>query len=176
VESDPVGLNGGVNTYGYAAESPLMAIDPSGLMISGSWIKPPILNIEHYGIDGWSLTSPSWSWWGYLTFVRLYGHASGYVNVDVKCTDGCKQWEIHNRIDVAAKGYDDVGLNLYATAAVTATRSYWIWGAVQIAMAGGATLQAEQHILSLIQQKAGPIIQEVRARGPDALCLLSDPQ
>ncbi len=32
IESDPIGLRGGPNTYGYARQDPLMRIDPSGLL------------------------------------------------------------------------------------------------------------------------------------------------
>lgn len=35
-QSDPIGLNGGVSTYGYAGNSPLKNIDPNGLM----WFGP----------------------------------------------------------------------------------------------------------------------------------------
>ena len=38
IESDPVGLNGGINTYTYAANSPLRYIDPKGLLET----EPPI--------------------------------------------------------------------------------------------------------------------------------------
>ncbi|MCC4635871.1 RHS repeat-associated core domain-containing protein, partial [Xanthomonas dyei] len=33
VESDPIGLNGGTSTYGYANQSPLFASDPTGLKV-----------------------------------------------------------------------------------------------------------------------------------------------
>jgi RHS repeat-associated protein len=37
VESDPVGLNGGISTYGYARGDPLRNIDPLGLLSSIQW-------------------------------------------------------------------------------------------------------------------------------------------
>jgi RHS repeat-associated protein len=43
VESDPMGLRGGINTYGYVENRPLIAIDPSGRFptaIYGQWCGP----------------------------------------------------------------------------------------------------------------------------------------
>lgn len=43
ITSDPIGLKGGINFYGYAAQNPLHWIDPWGLIVSGEWVVPPML-------------------------------------------------------------------------------------------------------------------------------------
>lgn len=39
VQSDPIGLQGGLNTYAYVAGNPLNLIDSFGLEIVGRWTK-----------------------------------------------------------------------------------------------------------------------------------------
>jgi RHS repeat-associated protein len=178
VESDPIGLGGGVASYGYALANPLAADDMLGLSVTGSWMKDPIVNIQNYGVTGWTLVTPSWSWWGYLRFVRAFGYANGYVNMDIACNDDCskKTWELHRTIGVSASGSFDFGPNLYALAI---SRGYGLAAGMgaNATLAGGDLLTAELHFVGLMGQKGSAIVSALSAYGPTAICLgFSPPQ
>ena len=170
ITQDPLGLNGGMNIYLYADANPLKNIDPLGLLVQGSWLQSPRFNVTDFGVDDWSFVSPTFSIWGYVKFVRLFGHAYGYVNIDVKCTDECREWEVHNKINVNITGSFDVGPNLYALVAGFMAGPY-VGISVNIVIAGAALLEAEYHYLSLAQEKAGPIISAALTHGPTVICL-----
>ncbi|MDA9982559.1 hypothetical protein N9H39_07460 [Gammaproteobacteria bacterium] len=174
ITSDPIGLSGGPNVYLYVNANPNRFADPMGLFVQGKWIKSPRFNINDVGVDDWGFIAPSVSEWGYLHFIRLYGHAKGYVNIDVECTDGCGDWEIHDRISISTKGSLDVGPNLPALGAGYGVGPY-AGIMTNIVILGATALQAEHHYLNLAEQKAGPIIASALANGPTLMCLGSRP-
>jgi len=174
LESDPIGMEGGPNPFLYAKAHPMRFTDPLGLMVHGEWIETPRFNLHEAGVDDWSFVTPSFSAWGYLRFIRVLGHATGHINVDVRCTENCDEWEIHDRVDVSARGAINLGPNLYALGAGLVTRNPFAGIGANVALGGAALLQAELHFLNLAQQKAGPLISALLTNGPTLICLGSD--
>ena len=174
IESDPIGLAGGSNTFTYVENSPLQFIDPLGLLVSGEWMSKPKFNISDYGLTGAQFISPYVNEWGYLKALRVYGHASGYVNLDVKCSDsadcGKQEWEIHEKIGVSYRGHKDLGPNMIAVGAGSVAGP--LAGAVTgVLTLGGSSMAALLGILEEVQALGGDKIQWLYTLGPTAICL-----
>jgi len=175
LSTDPIGLAGGNNPFLYAKGNPVRFVDPLGLLVRGEWIESPRFNLQEAGVDDWEFVSPSFSSWGYLRFIRVHGHASGYINIDVRCTENCDSWEIHDRVSLAAQGSFEIGPNLYGLGAGFITRNPLVTIGANVALGGAALLQAELHFLELARQKAGPLVEALLDHGPTLICLGSFP-
>jgi len=92
IQSDPIGLHGGPNTYGYALSNPLTHVDRLGLYTSARWLSGPSLSgisREKVGEMGfgeyWTLIPPAIGFGG--TWWMLKAHITGVVEcID---EDGC---------------------------------------------------------------------------------------
>jgi RHS repeat-associated protein len=173
LESDPIGLQGGLNTYGYAGQNPLKLFDPFGLAVTGDWIQQPRLNIRDYRLTGAEMISPYLDAWGFLKVIRVHGYASGYINLDVKCSDSdsCldNEWEVHEQIDVSYRGYKDFGPNMIASGAGTAAGPL-AGVATGIVTIGGSALTSLLGLLKDVQAHGGEKIQWLYEIGPTAIC------
>jgi hypothetical protein len=89
ISADPIGLEGGINLYGYALQNPIYWIDPWGLSdctISGEWVSAEIVNlsVKH--------TGNTWDFWIDLVPPGVYqGHANFLVNADAHFVINCKK-------------------------------------------------------------------------------------
>lgn len=103
IESDPIGLGGGINTYAYTMANPISLVDTLGLKVTGRWVIPPYPS----DMQVTSLT-PKDDDAGFVDkfpFPKYrVGHmevvASGIVTYALACSDDCPKhnWFTYNQI------------------------------------------------------------------------------
>ena len=172
IESDPIGLDGGLNTFSYALNRPGRFVDPLGLVVSGVWLKEPKVNFTSYGLTGISPISPYVDEWGYLKTIAVSGYAAGFVNLDVRCSDSAcasQDWEIHERIEFSFSGSKDVGPNVVAAAA-GGLAGPLAGAATGILTFGGASLAALLGLLQEAEALGADKVQWLYGVGPDVIC------
>jgi RHS repeat-associated protein len=132
ITSDPIGLEGGLNTYTYVGSNPLHWVDQLGLVVSGRWLKKPYahgLNVDyrgwHFDVGGWKWIPPGLR----VAIVDFYG--SAIISFEVECTDDdkCdkKRWTYAPDFNVGTNFGVPVRVSIshpIITAAVIAKASY----------------------------------------------------
>jgi len=112
ITSDPIGLEGGLNTFVYVGSNPMAYIDPAGLEIIGEWVKKGIPQITEVDIVWGNARRPDnwWKFWEHGFTYRSMEHAVdvrvGY-SWDIKCFDTCNDdsWNIDGGISESFRIY-----------------------------------------------------------------------
>ena len=171
-QSDQIGLLGGINLFSYAKNNPLLLVDPLGQSIHGQWIDgTPNILVGIPKITGWDLVSPSFSWFGYIKFIRLNLNLTGGVQANVRCKDDetCKTWEVDQTYSLSFNTSVDIGPNIYALAIGLKFGTYAAISANLL-----LALVTISHEVDQLNNKYGQyaisVINILRTCGPDFIC------
>ena len=127
VQSDPIGIRAGLNTYAYVADNPLRWVDPSGLVISGRWIKTPYAHDLNVDYVGWHFDVGAWKWLPpsiRIAMIDFYG--SAIISFEIECTDDdkCRKrtWTISPNIPVGTDIHVPLRLTIVSHPLITAAK------------------------------------------------------
>jgi hypothetical protein len=102
IQSDPIGLGGGINTFAYAAGDSVNLVDPFGLEAEGSWVLRPFPSVVdarvEFGPGNARRPDDWWQIWKHLGTYRAMEHrVSVHAGFEwsVHCTCGNEEsWDI----------------------------------------------------------------------------------
>ncbi len=123
LESDPIGLAGGLGTYGYVGGRPLGAVDSFGLKIEGEYFVAPRLTIKsigyrsevNYGDFQWDVTSMWRNGWVYLKGIGSIDFTVHCIDKD-ECGNIIKEWFVDRSFNVEVEKRFEIRQNLAGAA------------------------------------------------------------
>ena len=104
IESDPIGLEGGLNTYSYTKSSPLAHSDPLGLLVrlcSRPLKRLPIQigRLRHEFID---LNGTDWGFYCVGSACPIFGRGQVLPNIEARPFRNCMTWDCINESTLQA--------------------------------------------------------------------------
>ncbi|MBV1929022.1 MAG: hypothetical protein KUG81_05865 [Gammaproteobacteria bacterium] len=182
ITSDPIGLDGGWNTYHYTNNQPSKYFDSMGLKVRGAWTISPTLSDAKISLDGVTFGGNS-------ATVAISGSGSASVRFGLNCWDDDEcindRWGTELSLGVSGSGTTHIPIPGVCWAVLRSssglirndfarkrTYNYLIWAC----RAGMAFKTAEgirklkPEIMQQITESANAIIGGLIQKGPDALC------
>ncbi|MCI5066766.1 DUF6531 domain-containing protein [bacterium] len=175
IQSDPIGLRGGINTYAYAGNNPLFFVDPRGEKITGEWVELSVSigKPDRPRFQGFTL---GWSWWGYLKLVKVLFKINGRLSAKVRCTDTdeCseekRQWMLSTSFPVSLSGIGSFGPNLYAIGLGLITGQIWVSIGANVVLLIGSVTASIIRLKNKYGEATEFALKLLRKQGPDRIC------
>ena len=177
VQSDPTGLNGGLNYYSYVFANPLFFMDLLGTEVVGSWTVVPHMTQVDFtfacvpGYEQITCLAPPSS--GKLGWIGIQVSGEAFFSFGVECKDTCtnEEWEHSSNAQITAS-YNGMipipGMCGVLVKLVTGpVRSKWAKGRYADSMMWACRAAMAYHLHNGWKELKAVIDKQIRSRGED---------
>lgn len=193
ITSDPIGLEGGLSTYGYALQNPINFADPMGLEVVGNWAVAPNISDINYSLgcapgyeDSTCIKPPTGPDANLATFgVNVSGTAT--FSFELECEDTCTgdTWGSSASAEISGElqgtGVIPGLCNVVAFGITRPIRNDWAKNRYSTVLKWSCRLGAAAHIASQVDEvraavndqimaQAAPLIEGMLNDGATKLC------